>query len=265
MNSRKPIQESHSAIVLSLLMLLSFGANAEPLDAEQLVSQATEAAGGDAWRYAKSIRLTGHAMLHRGGNVTGFEADDYEMLRVFPTTLGDADTATGKFRLDARRQGRTIFQTSFDGKHMYDRRGRLADDEAASRAASAFGFSAIRFALSEDFQLTRLVDDQIEGHPAYFIKVTDPSGGDTIFAIDQDDFSIRLVAWDTPQGWHQRIYSDFYWVEEPGFKQPGRVRLYYDGVKSVDIRWTGAEVNIPIAAERFKIDNKPAETGAPDS
>lgn len=265
MKSSQQLPPGRVLLVLSLLMFFSPGTNAEALDAEQIVSQAIEAAGGDEWRYAKSIRLTGHAMLHRGGNVVGFEADEYEMLRVYPTALGDADTATGKFRLDARNNGRTIFQTSFDGEYLYDRRGRVADDEAATRAASAFGFSAIRFALSEGFKTTRLVDDQIEGYPSYFVKVTDPSGGDTLFAFDQKDFSIRLVAWDTPQGWHERIYSDFYWVDDPGFKQPGRVRLYYDGVKSVDIRWTRAEVNVPIAAERFRIGPEAAESGAPDS
>ncbi len=221
----------------------------EPVTARQIVSRATEAAGGDAWRLADSIHLRGHAELYRGR--MQLKADRYEMFRIYPRRLEDADTASGKFRLDAYVEDTLLFQSSFDGERMYNQQGPLPPDEGAERAAAAFGFSAIRFALTDGFTLTRMADDQVEGHACYFIRVTDPSGGQTLFAIDRRDSSIRLVAWDTPQGWHHRIYSDFYWVEDPGFRQPGRVRLYYDGVKNVDIRWTDATVNAPIADETF--------------
>jgi hypothetical protein len=225
---------------------------ASELTAREIIEKATSVAGGDAWRYARSIRLTGEARLYRR-SPQGVLADDYEMNRIFPVRLEDADTATGKFRLDARMQGRMLFQTSFDGEYMYDRNGRIAQPEGERRAAAAFGFSAIRFALDDDFRLEKLADDQIDGHPAHFVRVVDPSGGVTLFAIDSEDFAIRMVAWDTPQGWHHRVYSDFYWVEDPGFRQPGRVRLYYDGVKSVDIRWTNAEINVELDDELFRL------------
>ena len=77
-----------------------------------------------------------------------------------------------------------------------------------------------------------------------------------IFGIDRESAYVRLAAWDTPRGWHQRIYSDFYWVAEPGFLQPGRVRLYYDGAKSVDIRWTSAAINEELPDDLFVLGNK---------
>jgi len=59
------------------------------------------------------------------------------------------------------------------------------------------------------------------------------------------------VGFATPRGWHERIYSDFYLLEAPRFQQPGRVRLYYDGTLVGDIRWTQAEVDVPIADGTF--------------
>jgi uncharacterized protein (TIGR02246 family) len=223
----------------------------ESLSAREIVSQATQAAGGDAWRLAESIHLQGYADLYRGG--MQLKADRYEMFRIYPRRLEDADTASGKFRLDAYVQDQVLFQSSFDGETMYNQQGPLPADEGAERAAAAFGFSAIRFALADGSSLNRMADDQVDGHPCYFVRVIDPSGGQTLFGIDQQDSSIRLVAWDTPQGWHHRIYSDFYWVEDPGFRQPGRVRLYYDGVKNVDIRWTEASVNVAIPDKIFSL------------
>jgi hypothetical protein len=78
--------------------------------------------------------------------------------------------------------------------------------DARSAEASAFGFSAIRCTDAPRFTLERLVDDEAEG-------------------------------------WHERVHSDFYWVPDPGFLQPGRVRLYYAGAEDVYIRWTSATLN----------------------
>jgi hypothetical protein len=83
------------------------------------------------------------------------------------------------------------------------------------------------------------------------VRVIDPSGQATLFGIDQQDYSIRSAAWQSPRGWHQRLYSDFYRIGDRGFLQPGRVRHYYEGVKSVDIRWTSAEIGTPIPAGTF--------------
>ena len=61
------------------------------------------------------------------------------------------------------------------------------------------------------------------------------------------------LGFKTPRGFHQRIYSDFKWHTQPRFRQPTRVRLYYDGVKWTDIEWKEFEVNKPIAAEVFTL------------
>ncbi len=241
--------------ILTLGWLLSAGpAAADDLTARQIVEKATAAAGGDAWRLAETIHLRGNATLYRDGTAaTATHADRYEMFRIYPRNLEAAHAFTGKFRIDAYRAGRLLFQASFDGERAYDQNGPQPAAAAERFAAESFGFSAIRFALAEGFSLTRMADDQVEGSPCYYVRVEDPSGQRTLFGIDQRDFSVRSVAWDTPRGWHERIYSAFYWVEDPGFQQPGRVRLYYDGVKTVDINWTSAVVNEPLAEALFRL------------
>lgn len=222
------------------------------LAANDIVARAHAAAGGEAWLHAGSNVMRGYATLCRDGRPEAcVTADRYEMYRVYPTELAKAHAGSGKFRLDAFVGGRVLFQTAFDGERSYDQNGAVPGPRAQTDEGSGFGFSAIRFALEEGFAVERLTDDQVEGRPCYFVRVTDPSGQTTLFGIDQQDYSIRSAAWQSPRGWHQRLYSEFYRVGEAGFLQPGRVRHYYDGVKSVDIHWTSAELGTDIPDETF--------------
>ena len=116
---------------------------------------------------------------------------------------------------------------------------------------SAFGFSAIRFALQPGFEVERLADDEVEGRPSYFVRVRDPSGTGTLFGIDKEHFYVLSAQWQTTKGWHMRQYSEFYQLTGNRFLQPGRVRHYYDGVKSVDIHWRSAEIGQPIPDSTF--------------
>jgi len=209
--------------------------------ARKIVQQAHAAAGGALWQRPKTLHLRGTATLYQDERVS--EADHYEMWRVFPAWGGAAHAASGKVRIDAAQQSRILFQTSFDGEHSYNQFGRVETAAANREWSENFGFGIIRFALDPGFKLTLQPPDQVEKHPCHVVSVTDAVGGITTFWIDRRDYAIRKVAFDTPRGWHERIYSDFFRVLPSGFMQPGRVRLYYRGIKSNDVRWTWAEVN----------------------
>lgn len=225
----------------------------DALTAEQIVERVHAAAGGAAWLAAGTNVMSGHATLCGEGDPTRcVAADRYVMYRVYPTDLArGAHAGSGKFRLDAAQGERLLFQIAYDGQRSYDQNGPLPPELASGEEASAFGFSAIRFALQPGFSVQRLTDDQVEGRPCHVVRVTDPGGTRTLFAVDQQDFTVRKAAWRTPRGWHERVYSDFYRLEGSGFLQPGRVRHYYDGVKSVDIRWTRAEIGGAIPDSTF--------------
>jgi hypothetical protein len=233
-------------------LLLAAAASGDTPDAREIVLRAQQAAGGEAWLRGGTNVMRGHAELCREGRPDQcVRADRYEMYRVYPTELRHAHAGSGKFRLDARTGDRVLFQMAFDGEHHYDQNGRVAGPRAATDEGSGFGFSAIRFALEDGFSVERLLDDAVEGRPAYLIRVTDPSGQKTLFGIDRENYHILSAAWQAPRGWHERRYSDFYRVGSRNFLQPGRVRHYYDGVKSVDIRWTSAEIGTPIPDATF--------------
>jgi hypothetical protein len=239
-------------LALAVPAALAQGALVPGATPTQIVDWAAARAGGEQWLHARSNRMEGWAELCRNGLADScIRADRYVMHRLYPKDLESAHAGTGKFRLDALAAGKVIFRVSFDGARSYDQDGPVPPERAARSEASAFGFSAIRFATRPGFRLERLADDSVDGHPCFLVRVTDPSGAATIFGIDQESAYIRLAAWDTPRGWHQRVYSDFYWVPEPGFLQPGRVRLYYSGAKEVDIRWTAAALNEPMPDELF--------------
>ena len=221
-------------------------------DAREIVRMAHAAAGGDSWKRPQTLHLTGSATLYNEGTAASkVQVPHYEMWRVFPAWNQAAHGANGKFRLDARNGDTTQFQISYDGQDTWNEKGKVEQAEASREWSENFGFGIIRFALDEGFTLTRMADDQVEGRPAWTVRVTDPGGAQTLFWIDRADHTLRKVGFETPRGWHERIYRDFYMVEPPRFQQPGRVRLYYAGALVSDIRWTQAEVDAPIAHDVF--------------
>lgn len=246
MRNRGAVRAARAGLFAGLVLAMA-SVSAGELTARQIVERVHAAAGGQAWLAAGTNVMRGHATLCRDGDPARcVESDRYEMYRVYPTKLEHgAHAGSGKFRLDAYAGDKVLFKVSFDGERSYDQNGPVPPERASSDEASAFGFSAIRFALQPGFTVERMTDDQVEGHPCYFVRVTDPTGTRTLFGVDRQTFAVRSAGWQTPKGFHQRLYSDFYKVGEH-FVQPGRVRHFYDGVKAVDIRWTSAEIGEPI-------------------
>ena len=242
------------------------GDEAATLDARTIVSRAHEAAGGAAWQRPLTLHLRGRALLYENGVLdTRTAAERWEMWRVFPMWNATAHGPSGKVRVEGESDGKILFQVSFDGTHTYDKNGLVPGAKASSEWAEAFGFGIIRFALDEGFRLTRLADDQVEGHPAFNVAVHDPSGGSTLFWIDHNSYAIRKVGFDTPRGWHERIYSEFEYHQNPRFQQPTRVRLYYNGALTNDITWEQYAINAPIADEVFVLSGKAAAAAPVDT
>ena len=53
-------------------------------------------------------------------------------------------------------------------------------------------------------------------------------------------------------GFHRRIYSDFKRAATVDFVQPTRGRLFFDGIKWMDIRWRQFYINEAIADAVFE-------------
>ena len=209
--------------------------------AADILSAAYEVAGGQSWLRPKSLSMSGYGVFYRDGEATKY--DDYRMWRIYAGEKKDAHVADGKVRIEARKDGAQIFLITFDGEKTYDANGPIEDQSVNERWSSNFGFGAIRHALDEGWTQKRLPDDLIDGRPAYLIELTDPAGGMTRFAIDMETYHVLYVGFDTARGWHERRYSDFF--SKPGVQwvQPGRVRLFYNGVKQNEIIWTDFEID----------------------
>ncbi len=232
---------------LGLLLLLPGLSVSAPLSGLEIVQAATEANGGYNWRRPQTLFLQGRMTMYDGGAIDQqTQVDDYRMWRRFPAKPGAAHAANGKVAFDARSAGKVVFQIAWDGSHTYNQSGRVEKSSADAQWSAAFGFGIIRFADQPGFSVTRLADDQVEGQPCYVVKVTDPGGSDTLFGIDKGSLAVRMVGFDTPRGWHHRIYSAFAWHQDPPFRQPQRVRLFYDGRKTNDIFWHTFSVNGPV-------------------
>ena len=223
-------------------------AGPDNLEAREIIERAYEHAGGDEWVNPTSLLMEGYGLFWRGSEKF-VRYEPYRMWRVFPDTKDQAHAADGMVRIEGLADGEVVFQIAFDGAVTYNQDGRLEDQPDSDRWASNFGFGVIRHALDDGYAVSRLPDDLVDGVLAYTVQITDPAGGTTLFSVRQEDFAVVRVGFDTPRGWHERIYSDFYRNEDGGWLQPGRVRLYYDGVKANEIYWTKFTVG-----EKFPID-----------
>jgi hypothetical protein len=211
------------------------------LSSKEIVQNAYEAAGGVEWTRPKSLSMDGYAVFYKNGVATKNES--HKMWRVYDAGKKDAHSVDGKVRIISVRNGEPFYNLSFDGETTYTADGPQPKSEADQRWASSFGFGVIRHALDEEYKTERLPDDLIDGRPAYLVKVIDPVGGSTQFGIAQDDFAVLKVGFNTPRGWHERIYSHFYSNTGDKWVQPGRVRLYYDGAKANEVIWTSYTIN----------------------
>lgn len=239
----------------------------DKLSGKEILQLATKAAGGNLWQQPLTLQLNGDAKWTPFGKPQSGDAmyfNEYKMLRVFPQENNAAHSANGKIRFDAVYGDSTYMQLIFDGKKSLN---YLSDKAKPFQKyfswSNNFGFGIIRFADRDSFHVERLTDDQIEGYPCFIIQVTDPKKMVTTFSIDQKQFYIRGVSFLTDLGYHNRIYSDFEKLYPPKnelptkykddfFIQAKRIRLYFDGIKWMDINWRTNKVNHHIEDQQFK-------------
>ncbi len=244
--------------MLALLAANAANAEAPPLEfpdeltAVDIIERAYAHAGGDEWVNPRSLLMEGYGLFWRG-TAASVRYEPYRMWRVYPERKDAAHAADGRVRIEAFLDDEIVFQIAFDGERTYNQDGPLDDQADSDRWASNFGFGVIRHALDDGYAVARLADDAVDGAPAYTVRITDPAGDTTLFRIRQADFAVVSVGFDTPRGWHERIYSDFFRNEADGWLQPGRVRLYYNGEKANEIFWTRFSIGEDYPPELFRL------------
>lgn len=211
------------------------------LTGSAIIARAHEAAGGEDWVRPGRLKLTGYNIIYRPGGTALW--DRYAMWRVFGDEKLDAHSANGKVRIEAWTGNDLAMLIAFDGEATSNQNGPMPDQSANAMWSNNFGFGAIRNALDEGWTQTRTQDRLIDGAPTYMVALTDPSGGETVFGIRQSDAAIVYVGFDTARGWHERRYSHFYAKPGLNWVQPGRVRLFYDGVKANEAIWTDFDLS----------------------
>jgi hypothetical protein len=215
------------------------------LSARTIIERATAAAGGETWRRPRTLYLEGYGTFYNPDG-TPLINDSHRMWRIYPEFKPDAHNADGKVRIESIRAGQVVSYSAFDGVRTYGLNGVLPPSAADTQWAENFGFGVIRFALDDGYSLARQPDDLVDGTPVYRIEVTGTNSSKTLFGIARGTYQILSVGFSTPRGWHERIYSDFFTKRGINWVQPGRVRLYYNGVKQNEIVWRDFRLNAPI-------------------
>jgi hypothetical protein len=230
----------------------------DTLSAKVILKKTIAASGGDTWQQPKTLQLAGDATWTPFGrtDTSAIHFDTYKMYRVFPAANNAARVANGKVRFDAKYGDSLYMQLVFDSKTSRNYLSERAKPyQKYFSWSNNFGFSIIRFAASDSFTTERLTDDQAEGFPCYIIQITDPKKFVTTFSIDKNSFYIRGVAFTTDIGYHHRIYADFEKLKAGDgqfFIQPKRLRIYFDGIKWMDINWRNNKVNEAIGDNIFQ-------------
>lgn len=228
-----------SACALALAAPVGAQQNPSP---RQVIERAVEAHGGDVWLEPGTLQLAGIATFY--GAQTGrvrSSADDYRMWREMDAQRTSAHGASGKVRIIAKAGERLIFEVGYDGETTWTERGIMPKDQADAYWATNFGFGIVRRALDDGFSLSFAPSRDIRARPTQMVRITDPGGAETLFGFDAESGFITYLAFDTPRGFHERLYEDFVKLES-GWVQARRVTLLYDGVKNNTVFWSKVTV-----------------------
>jgi outer membrane lipoprotein-sorting protein len=214
----------------------------------EILNKTIEVNGGDTWQQPQTLMLDGNATFTPFGKVSEQKHFDYyRMFRVFPKENDAAHKANGKIRFDVRSGDDLFMNLVFDGKNTLNYLSEEAQKYKQHFAwSNNFGFSIIRFATQDGYEVERLTDDYVEDSPCFVVKIIDPKQMTTLFWIDQKTYYIRSIAFVTELGYHHRIYSGFEKIiinENQFFVQPTRLRVYFDGLKWMDVNWVKFEIN----------------------
>ncbi|MEP5938434.1 MAG: hypothetical protein ABJ239_08915 [Erythrobacter sp.] len=238
---------------VALLTMLSFPVSArqDPTPA-QVIERALDAHGGEVFRDPQTLQLSGTAVFYDAvsGQVRS-QADDYRMWREFQRGRTVAHGADGKVRIVAKSGGRTLFEVGYDGDTTWTQDGVMPRELADAYWANNFGFGIIRSALDDGFSLKFAPSRNIGGHAVALVRVTDAVGQETMFGIDRESGFIRYMAFDSPRGFHERIYDEFIRIPASRWVQATSVTLLYDGVVSNSVKWNSVEIGKPIASSVF--------------
>jgi hypothetical protein len=235
--------------LIILVALLATPARADDApDARTILARATVAAGGDAWANARTLVLRGRAIFWgKTGAAPTSAPDSYVMHRAFDPGRVAAHGAEGKLRIEVSDKSKRLWVVGYDGATTWTDKGVVPKDEADRMWASNFGFGIIRHALKPGFVSERLADSNVDGHPVFMVRLTDPSGTESLFGVDRKSYAIRMVGFFTPRGWHVRTYDNFFRPKSmPEWLQAGKVTLTYNGVKQNEIHWSSVLINGPV-------------------
>lgn len=240
-------------LVLSMLVLTmpSLATGGQPLTPRQVVERAIEAHGGEIWQSPGTLHLSGTAIFF--DKQTGEPrtiASDYRMWREMDASRTLAHGAAGKVRIIAKDRDTLIFEVGYDGETTWTQDGIMPKPQADAYWASNFGFGIVRRALDDGFKLTFAPWRDIRGRRTTIVRITDPGGAQTLFGFDVESSFITYLAFDTPRGFHERIYGDFVRLEN-GWVQARSVTLLYDGIMNNTVFWEKTVVGEPIAPEVF--------------
>ncbi|HEY3813332.1 MAG TPA: hypothetical protein VGL66_08900 [Caulobacteraceae bacterium] len=194
-----------AGVVLAGVLALAGTVSAQaPMSADQLIARHVAARGGlDKLRAIRSLHFEGDMLVDFGGGAVKLDVNE---------TLARG----GKMRQDATIQGLTIVQ-AYDGAHGWQIQpfsGRkdaeaLSPDDSKDLAEQADIDSALVDYKAKGSSVEYLGTEDMDGTPAYKLRVTEKSGDQLTFFIDTDSLmTIRVLTKRSLHGHDQMSIND---------------------------------------------------------
>jgi zinc protease len=216
---------------------------AERARARQLLRQAQQAMGGDAFVHQRSQMTRGAATMTPANAPQPVKIESVVSYRVMP----------GKMRLELKLPMGTVIQ-GFDGEVGWvSSGGKVQDQSAEMKERSSYGLDALRSAAAPGYDAQPLPDATQDGKPVQIVALTDPHAHTTRFALDPASHLVMAVAYELHGQTFETRYSDYQPVN--GVQVARRTRLIQNGSPFSETQISEVQVNAPIDEALFK---KPA-------
>ncbi|MEL6865880.1 MAG: hypothetical protein AAFP19_15750 [Bacteroidota bacterium] len=216
------------------------------MNSTELLTHTIEAAGGKQWQRSPILHLKGSAHFTPFGQTDDQHYGYFDRCEWSRHFGSDEEVPKGKeqqirFELMDNEQPFFILNTKDNSSpislsqsaHTYQEYLKWSKD---------WELDWLRMANRSGFNRQLLTEDIVEKYHCYFLKITSPNHQERLFGIDQYTYRIRYQGWRTPVGYHHLIYDEFVQLPHTSFIQPSKLKIYFDGIKWMEIKWKDVEI-----------------------
>lgn len=247
----------YKGLVFAMLLIPAAGlAQADVENGDEILSRATNAAGGEVWRSVDSLYQDGTIQYFSRFTPLPRSTARYQAWREFDRNSESNHPTQGRARVRVSSATEVLRDIRFLGAQTNNDEQEQSPDAAAWE--NAFALELIRVASeNETYQLFRLPNANVDGHLTYTLRVVAPTGQETIASIDKQSLMIRAIRTLDKNVWRERIFDDFRAIGDSSYMQPYSISVFANGALVASVKFDQVLINEVIDPEVFADEPSP--------